>query len=114
MYEVKLNIEEKYLSAFLAYIHKFSSATVEKVTKQDTPKVPQETAVPSKTAVFLSSLAPNDPLREVIKPINNNITLEEIIKKQNYKGTNWTLISQIAEDMAIEEPIEDLLAQLAK
>ena len=114
MYEVKLNIEEKYLSAFLAYVHKFNSATVEKVTKQDAPKVSEETAVPSKTAIFLSSLDPNDPLREVIKPIRNNITLEEIIKEQHYKGTNWSLIDKIAVDMAIEEPIEDLLAQLTK
>ena len=56
MYEVKLNIEEKYLSAFLAYVHKFNSATVEKVTKQDTPKVSQEMSVPSKTAIFYQAL----------------------------------------------------------
>ena len=114
MYEVKLNIEEKYLSAFLAYVHKFNSATVEKVTKQDAPKVSQETSIPSKTDAFLSSLAPNDPLREVIKPIRDNITLAEIIKEQHYKGTNWSLIDKIAQDMAIEEPIEDFLAQLTR
>ena len=115
MYEVKLNIEEQYLSAFLAYVHNFNSAVVEKVTKkQDADKASQDRPLLSKTDLFLAKLSPNDPLRQIIKPILENITLEEIIKKQNYKGTNWALITQIADEMAIEEPIEDLLAQLTK
>ena len=54
----------------------------------------------------------NDPLREAIKPIKSTITIEELIKEQNYKGTDWNKLNAIAENMAIQEPIEILLAQL--
>ena len=62
---------------------------------------------------FLASLSPNDPLREVIKPLRPaSTTIEDIIKEQNYTGTNWDELNIIAKRMAIEEPIEVLLAQL--
>jgi predicted HTH domain antitoxin len=62
---------------------------------------------------FLATLSPNDPLREVIKPLRPaSTTIEDIIKEQNYTGTNWDELNIIAQRMAIEEPIEVLLAQL--
>lgn len=61
---------------------------------------------------FLDTLSPKDPLREAIKPIKSTITIEELIKEQNYKGTDWNKLNAIAENMAIQEPIEVLLAQL--
>ena len=61
---------------------------------------------------FLNTLSSNDPLREAIKPIKSTITIEELIKEQNYQGTDWNKLNLIAENMAIKEPIELLLAQL--
>ena len=61
---------------------------------------------------FLNTLSPNDPLREAIKPIKSTITIEELTKEQNYEGTDWNKLNLIAENMAIKEPIELLLAQL--
>jgi predicted HTH domain antitoxin len=52
------------------------------------------------------------PLHEAIKPIRSTITIEDLIKDQNYQGTNWDKLNKIAQNMAIEEPIEVLLAQL--
>ena len=61
---------------------------------------------------ILDTLSPKDPLGEAIKPIKSTITIEELIKEQNYKGTDWNKLNAIAENMAIQEPIEVLLAQL--
>ena len=61
---------------------------------------------------FLNTLSSNDPLREAIKPIKSTITIEDLIKEQNYQGTDWNKLNLIAENMAIKEPIELLLAQL--
>lgn len=61
---------------------------------------------------FLNTLSPNDPLNGAIKPIKSTITIEELIKEQNYQGTDWNKLNAIAEGMAIQEPIEVLLAQL--
>ena len=61
---------------------------------------------------FLNTLNSNDPLHGAIKPIKSTITIEELIKEQNYQGTDWNKLNAIAEKMAIQEPIEMLLAQL--
>jgi hypothetical protein len=62
---------------------------------------------------MLLMLPVDDPLREVIKPLRPaSTTIEDIIKEQNYKGTDWDKLNAIARDMAIAEPIELLLAQL--
>ena len=63
---------------------------------------------------LLATLAADDPLRAFIKPqpIRKHVTAEQLMKEQNYKGTDWDRLNAIARDMAIEEPIELLLAQL--
>ncbi len=62
---------------------------------------------------MLATLPADHPLRPYIKPqpIRKNVTLEEIMKEQNYTGTDWDKLNAIAKEMAIEEPIELLLAQ---
>ena len=57
-------------------------------------------------------LAPNDPLWEAIKPIKATANFDDLMKEQNYKGTDWDTLDRIAKEMDIQEPIEDLLAQL--
>jgi Uncharacterised protein family (UPF0175) len=61
---------------------------------------------------MLASLPANDPLREALRPIQKDVTLEEIMKSQGYTGTNWDRVHKLADDLAIEEPLELLLAQL--
>lgn len=61
---------------------------------------------------LLATLSANDPLRAFLKPMRKHVTIEELAKEQNYKGTDWDKLNAIARDMAIEEPIELLLAQL--
>ena len=75
-------------------------------------KLTNNTPCISLSEQFLNTLSSNDPLREAIKPIKSTITIEELIKEQNYQGTDWNKLNLIAENMAIKEPIELLLAQL--
>ncbi len=107
MYEVKLNIEEQYLSVFLKYLDTLQSVQIEKVIKKRAVKNDI-----SKNEMLLKTLPPNDPLRRVIKPIRKGISLQQILTEQNYKGTNWAKIDEIAEKMDIQEPLEELLKQL--
>jgi predicted HTH domain antitoxin len=62
---------------------------------------------------MLASLPLDHPLRPYIKaePIRKNVTAEQLMREQNYKGTDWDKLNAIAKAMAIEEPIELLLAQ---
>ena len=75
-------------------------------------KLTNDTLSVSLSEQFLNTLSSNDPLREAIKPIKSTITIEDLIKEQNYQGTDWNKLNLIAENMAIKEPIELLLAQL--
>ena len=75
-------------------------------------KLTNNTPSGSLSKQFLNTLSSNDPLREAIKPIKSTITIEDLIKEQNYQGTDWNKLNLIAENMAIKEPIELLLAQL--
>jgi hypothetical protein len=54
------------------------------------------------------------PLRAFIKPnpIRKHVTAEQLMKEQNYTGTNWDRVHKLVDELAIEEPIELLLAQL--
>ena len=75
-------------------------------------KLTNNTPSVSLSEQFLNTLSSNDPLREAIKPIKSTIAIEDLIKEQNYQGTDWNKLNLIAENMAIKEPIELLLAQL--
>ena len=63
---------------------------------------------------LLATLADDDPLRAFIKPnpIRKHVTAEQLMKEQNYTRTNWERVYKLVDNMAIEEPIELLLAQL--
>ncbi len=47
-----------------------------------------------------------------IKPLRKNITLDEILTEQKFKGFDRKKLDKLIEEIAIEEPIEDLLALL--
>jgi hypothetical protein len=107
MYEIKLNIGEQSLSMLLQYLDTLQAVQIEKIVK----KREQKKTV-SKNEALLKTLPLNDPLRQVIKPIRKGINIEQILKEQNYQGTNWTKVNDIVQKLDIQEPLEDLLAQL--
>ncbi len=41
-------------------------------------------------------------------------TLEEIIEEQNYKPISWEEFKELADKVDIQEPLDQLLAQLSK
>lgn len=50
--------------------------------------------------------------QKVIAPTKDSISLKEMIKEQNYKPISKEEFFQMAEELEIEESLEDLLAQL--
>ena len=107
MYEITLNIGEQSLSMLLKYLDTLQTVQIEKIIKKREQK-----KVLSKNEVLLKTLPLNDPLRQVIKPMRKGINIEQILKEQNYQGTNWTTVNDIVQKLDIQESLEDLLAQL--
>jgi hypothetical protein len=52
----------------------------------------------------------NDLLNRVIKPVREKITVDDLIKEQNYKGFDRDAFNELAARMDIKDPIEELLA----
>ena len=46
------------------------------------------------------------------KPMRKNVTLEMIMKEQNYKPVSRKVFFEMAADVQVEEPIEELLSML--
>ena len=46
--------------------------------------------------------------------IPKTITIEDLKKAQNFKGTDWEKADEWAKAFSLQEPIEDLLLQLTK
>ena len=108
MSEIKLTVQDQYLSAFLTLLNSIDYVKIEQVNQPNKKERPNESA----SDVLMKTLPIDDPLRQVIKPIRTKVSLDTIIKEQNYTRTNWQKLTKIAQEMAIEEPIEELLAQL--
>ena len=49
---------------------------------------------------------------EFIRPIRKKVTIEDLIREQNYKGVNIERMNKAIADADIQEPIELLLQQL--
>jgi hypothetical protein len=104
MYAIKLNVEKEYLITFLSYLETLQAVQIEKITKKQ------------ENQVLVSPQAPNfaaDNVRKrALKPIRKGITLQQILKEQNYKGTDWSKVDEIAMALNLQEPLNDLLNQL--
>ncbi len=48
------------------------------------------------------------------KPIRKTVTIEQLATEQNYKGFDNEKANKIIKDLALEEPIEELLKTLTK
>ena len=58
------------------------------------------------------SLLPDDPVGRAVRPLRQGVSVEDLVKEQGYKGTDWQRLKNLAKEMDIKEPIEQLLAQL--
>lgn len=106
MSEIKIRVQDQYLSMFLSYLETLNYVEIEDVQKSKKKKSIK------KSDIQLEKLAINNPLRQVIKPIRSAPTLEQLTKEQNYTKTDWNRLRKVADEIDIQEPIEDLLAQL--
>ena len=52
----------------------------------------------------------NDLLYRVVKPVREKITVEDLIREQNYKGFDRAEFDQLVIELDIQDPIEELLA----
>lgn len=50
--------------------------------------------------------------RDVFKPMRKTITVDELVKQQNFKGIDRARFDKLVEALDIQEPIEKLLAML--
>jgi hypothetical protein len=110
MYEIKLNIEEQYLATLINYLETLKSVQIEKIIKKRQPEA--RVSRQSQNDELLKTLAVDDPLRQFVKPLRMHVTAEELIKEQNYKGTDWLKIDDLAKTLDIQEPLELLFDQL--
>ena len=80
MYKVELNIEKEYLVAFLSYLENIQAIQIKKITQSRFSDKPL-----SKSEKLLKTLHKSDPLRQVLRPIRKGITLQQILKEQNFE-----------------------------
>jgi len=48
-------------------------------------------------------------ISHLVKPTKDKLDIDELIKEQEYKGSDKKVIDELIDEMAIEEPIEELL-----
>ena len=52
-----------------------------------------------------------DPF-DAVKPIRENVSLEQLMEEQNYKPIDYNTFRSLAEKVELDDPIDDLLADL--
>jgi hypothetical protein len=108
MSEIKIQVDDKYLQAFLAFLDTLSYVKVEKISHANSQSTAEDM-----TEAFLSKLPPDSPLRRVVKPIRKGkVTAEDLMRESGYERTDWEKIREIGVAMDIEQSTEELLAQL--
>lgn len=71
----------------------------------------QNEAVLKRVKEILDSISKeNDLLYRIVKPVRKNITVEDLIREQNYKGFDRAAFDKLTAELGIEDPIEELLA----
>ena len=61
---------------------------------------------------YIEQLTQKRILDELTKPMKKSISVEEMISEQNYEGIDKDKFENLVEELAIQEPIEDLLEML--
>jgi hypothetical protein len=52
----------------------------------------------------------NDLLYRVVKPIREKVTVEDLIREQNYHGFDRLAFDKLVVELDVQDPIEELLA----
>jgi hypothetical protein len=101
MNQITLNVDNHHIADFLNFLQTLNYIEVKKIKKSITVKPPKKGEHPSNRALLAAA-----------KPIRTGVTLAELAKEQGYVKTDWQRLEHLAKDMNIQEPIEDLFAQL--
>ena len=108
MSEIKINIEDKHFFAFIEFLKTLNYVQIREVSA---PRQANGKARPS-TQALLDTLPSDDPLHRAAKPLRTHVTADDLLREQHFQKTDWKRVKSIALEMDIQEPIEDLLAQL--
>lgn len=107
MSEIKINIQDRYLRAFLELLQTLNYVQVKEIGGVEVKQNGE-----SATEAFLKTLSANDPLRKAIQPTRAAGSADTLVQEQGYLNTDWKRLSKLAKDLDIQEPTDDLLAQL--
>lgn len=109
MSEIKITIKDAYLHSFLEFLQTLNYVQVQEVGGVG---LKLNGAASSNIMAILKEFSADDPLLNAIQPMKKSVNIEALIKKHGNKKTDWERLKELAKDMDIQEPIEDLLAQL--
>jgi hypothetical protein len=110
MSEIQLAIQDQYMAAFLEFIKTLPYIEIQQVTTVQKPPKPKSKK--TKAALMLEQIPADAPIRKVIRPMPKTKSLDDIAQAQNYRGTNMDNLKKIALALDLQEPIEELFAQL--
>ena len=54
----------------------------------------------------------NDLFNRIVKPMRKTMTVEDLIKEQNYKGFDRARFDKLIDELDIQDPIDELLNSL--
>jgi hypothetical protein len=54
----------------------------------------------------------SESIKHLVKPMRKKLDIDELIAEQGFAGVDKTKIDHLIEEMAIEEPIDDLLEMI--
>ena len=80
-----------------------------------TPRAPPSVARAAAAALqavgeMLKNLSTEQLISQITKPKRATLTVEDLIKEQNYKGFDRAGFDKLVAELAVQEPIEELLA----
>jgi hypothetical protein len=101
MNQIVLNVDNRYTADFLNYLKTLNYVKVQKVKKTKVSDVSKKEQLPLNAALL-----------QAAKPIRTSVTLAQLAQEQGYVKTDWQRLGQLSKELDIQEPIEELFAQL--
>lgn len=75
-------------------------------------KVSDEKVLSDLEHMFKVYLDNMNSISHLVKPMKEKLDIDKFIKEQNYQGVDKKFVDSLIDEMAIEEPIDELLAML--
>jgi hypothetical protein len=94
-------VDNQYTADFLIFLKTLNYVKIQKVKKTNVSDVSKKEQQPLNAALL-----------QAAKPIRTSVTLAQLAQEQGYNKTDWQRLSQLAKELDIQEPIEELFAQL--